>query len=258
MADSCVFCRIVAGTEPGVMVREWPDAVAFLPLDPVTGGHVLVVPRVHVADAAENPAVTGMVFARAAELAGEREGNGAFNLITSRGAVATQTVFHLHAHITPRAAGDGLPLPWTPQQVAARAEGIDPTARYVVSSFGYLHGPPPTADLVVDLRPRLRDPHTSPELRELTGHDMTIKRKVRATPGYHPLVAGLKVAVRTLGDAGDRPVHIAVGCAGGRHRSVTVAEDLAWLLWELADRVQTRHVDVDKPVVERTAKAGER
>lgn len=255
MADTCVFCRIVAGTEPGELIREWSDAVAFRPLNPVVSEHALVVPRVHVADFTQSPEVSAAVMYRASQLGAEMGCD--LNLITSKGAAATQTQFHLHCHLVRRVLGDGLPLLWTPQQAAARAEGIDPTARFVVSSFGYLHGPPPTADLVVDLRPRLRDPHTSPELRELTGHDMTIKRKVRATPGYHDLVAGLKGAVRALGGAGDRPVHIAVGCAGGRHRSVTVAEDLAWLLWELDDRVQTRHVDVDKPVVDRV-RAGER
>lgn len=253
--STCVFCRIIAGTEPRTLVREWPDAVAFLPLDPVTGGHVLVVPRVHVADFTQSPEVSAAVAYRAAQLAAEL--GCELNLVTSKGRAATQTVFHLHYHLVPRVAGDGLPLPWTPQQAAARAEGIDPTARIVVSSFGYLHGPPPTADLVVDLRPRLRDPHTSPELRELTGHDMTIKRMVRATPGYHRLVAGLKGAVEALAGAGERPVHVAVGCAGGRHRSVTVAEDLAWLLSEAEPRMQVRHVDIEQPVVVRP-KGGER
>ena len=50
-ADSCVFCRIVAGTEPATVVREWEDAIAFSPRHPVTPGHLLVVPRTHVADA---------------------------------------------------------------------------------------------------------------------------------------------------------------------------------------------------------------
>lgn len=120
-ADSCVFCRIVAGTEPATVVREWEDAIAFSPRHPVTPGHLLVVPRTHVADAVEAPAVTGAVFARAAELAAER-GLDSLNLITSRGAEATQTVYHLHAHLVPRREGDGLPLPWTPQQAQRISE----------------------------------------------------------------------------------------------------------------------------------------
>ena len=55
---------------------------------------------------------------RAAELMAERP---AANLITSKGREATQSVFHLHVHVVPRAAGDGLPLPWTPQHTARAA-----------------------------------------------------------------------------------------------------------------------------------------
>ncbi|MFD5588776.1 HIT family protein [Streptomyces sp. NPDC127063] len=115
MTDRCVFCEIVAGTAPATIVREWPDAMAIVPLGPVTPGHVLVIPRQHVANVGEDPAVSGAAAARAAELAAELP---AANVITSMGSAATQTVFHLHWHVVPRAEGDGLPLPWTPQQTA--------------------------------------------------------------------------------------------------------------------------------------------
>jgi histidine triad (HIT) family protein len=113
----CAFCAIAAGHGPAVVVREWNDAIAIRPRRGGVGpGHVLVLPRVHVADAGVNPAVTGAVMARAAELMAEHP---AANLITSRGADATQTVFHLHVHIVPRAAGDGLALPWAPPVAVA-------------------------------------------------------------------------------------------------------------------------------------------
>jgi histidine triad (HIT) family protein len=105
----CVFCGIVAGTQPSVTVRQWPEAVAFRPLNPVTEGHVLVVPRTHVADAAESPTIAALVMARAAELAGMYD---AANILTSIGAAATQSVFHLHVHVVPRREADGLMLPW--------------------------------------------------------------------------------------------------------------------------------------------------
>lgn len=110
IAGPCVFCRIVDGSAPAKMVREWADAIAFVPLGPVTDGHVLVVPRQHVADAVEDPAVTAATMARAAEFAAEHE---ASNLITSIGRAATQSVFHLHIHVVPRVEGDALRLPWT-------------------------------------------------------------------------------------------------------------------------------------------------
>jgi histidine triad (HIT) family protein len=104
---ACVFCTIVAGREPATFVSRWADAVAIVPLEPVTDGHVLVIPREHVQDAAVSPAVTALTFARAAEIA-----TRPFNLITSAGREATQTVPHLHVHIVPRRADDGLALPW--------------------------------------------------------------------------------------------------------------------------------------------------
>lgn len=110
MPNSCVFCEIAAGTAPATVVRDWGDVLAIVPLGPVTEGHVLVIPRAHVADAGEDPEVSARTMACAAELMGELP---AANIITSRGAVATQSVFHLHLHVVPRRAGDGLALPWT-------------------------------------------------------------------------------------------------------------------------------------------------
>ena len=107
---SCPFCAIIHGDAPAEWITSWPDAIAIIPLDPVVPGHVLVIPRAHVADASVDPLVTGMAAARAAELAGD---DGHFNLITSAGEDATQTVPHLHWHLVPREAGDGLALPWT-------------------------------------------------------------------------------------------------------------------------------------------------
>ena len=115
MSASCVFCDIVAGRAPATIVREWPEAIAFVPLNPVTPGHTLVIPRRHVRDAGQNPLITKEVMGCAAVLMGELP---SANLITSQGSAATQTVPHLHAHVVPRRPGDGLPLPWTPQQKA--------------------------------------------------------------------------------------------------------------------------------------------
>lgn len=112
---NCAFCGIVSGRLPAVVVREWVDAVAIRPRSGgVNAGHVLVIPRVHVADAGTDPVVTAAVMARAAELLAEQP---AANLITSRGAAATQTVFHAHVHVVPRVVGDGLALPWAPRLV---------------------------------------------------------------------------------------------------------------------------------------------
>jgi histidine triad (HIT) family protein len=106
--EPCVFCEIAAGEAPAKLVGTWDEAIAFVPLNPVTPGHVLVIPKRHVADATEDPKVSGAVMSAAAELA-----TPPCNIITSAGSEATQTVFHLHLHVVPRRAGDGLVLPWT-------------------------------------------------------------------------------------------------------------------------------------------------
>lgn len=115
---NCVFCRIIAGEEFAIVVAEWEEAVAFRPLGPVTEGHVLFAPREHVVAAHEEPVITAQVakcaseWALAAQKASQPE---EYNLITSYGPAATQTITHLHIHYVPRRAGDGLVLPWTGQ-----------------------------------------------------------------------------------------------------------------------------------------------
>lgn len=107
----CVFCKILDGQAPAHVYREWDDAIAIRPLGGVTTGHALIIPRKHVRDALEDPAVTAATMARAAEY-----GLAPCNIITSVGPLATQTVFHLHVHVVPRYPGDGLHLPWTGQK----------------------------------------------------------------------------------------------------------------------------------------------
>lgn len=107
--DECVFCNIVAGTSPARFVYTWPDAVAFVPLDPVNDNHVLVIPRTHVPDAITDPDVSAATMRRAAELASQRPYS---NIITSTGEAATQSVFHLHLHVVFRKQGDTLMVPW--------------------------------------------------------------------------------------------------------------------------------------------------
>lgn len=110
MTRRCAFCAIVAGDEPAEQYREFGGVVMFEPLNPVTPNHMLVVPKRHVEDLAADPATTADVMTIAARYCKY----GDFNVITSKGATATQTVFHLHIHVVPRRPGDGLALPWRP------------------------------------------------------------------------------------------------------------------------------------------------
>lgn len=107
---ACPFCLRVRN---GEFIGGDHRAVIFEPLNPVTPGHLLIVPRTHVKDAAAAPDITAYTYevaARAAKELGEQ-----FNLITSAGPSATQSVRHLHIHYIPRKEKDGLLLPWSNQ-----------------------------------------------------------------------------------------------------------------------------------------------
>ena len=115
--NDCVFCDIAQGKAPATVVREWDDAIAIVPLGPVVDGHVLVIPRRHVADAATDPDITAATMRRAAEIV-----PWPADIITSLGAAAMSgSVFHLHLHIVPRAEDDGLALPWYSGKRSKRA-----------------------------------------------------------------------------------------------------------------------------------------
>lgn len=119
MTEPCPFCAIIAGRAPANIVEEWPEAIAILPHNPVVEGHVLVIPRKHVPDFVADPKVSAATMQCAAELVA---GLGSYNLITSKGRPATQSVLHLHLHLVPRAEDDGLALPWYSGKRTKRTE----------------------------------------------------------------------------------------------------------------------------------------
>ena len=107
--DDCPFCDF-----DGPILHRERRVFIIEPLNPVTPGHVLAIPDRHVMDADAYPFITGDVFAAAAWYA-RKINLESYNLITSVGEAATQSVFHLHVHVVPRREGDGLALPWTGQ-----------------------------------------------------------------------------------------------------------------------------------------------
>lgn len=108
----CVFCEKINAFD-GVELADGYRTYSFEPLNPVVPGHMLFVSMAHTIDAAERPDITAEVFSAASWYA--QEHGKPFNLITSGGSEATQTVMHLHVHYVPRVEGDGLYLPWTNQ-----------------------------------------------------------------------------------------------------------------------------------------------
>ena len=140
----CPFCAIVAGAQPARMVYADNHNVAFLPLHPATRGHTLVVPRSHAADflALDAPAaarLSAAVLAVAAAVQDAIEPEG-MNLITSAGAAAAQTVFHLHVHVLPRTTGDRVGDIWPADQPMSENEA-DHVQELIASAVHRSTGP---------------------------------------------------------------------------------------------------------------------
>jgi histidine triad (HIT) family protein len=101
---ACLFCRIVAGEIPSTGVAEDDLAIAIRDISPRAPTHVLVMPREHIASAADltdaNATLVGRMFAMAAEIA-RSEGitEDGYRIVTNVGAWGGQTVDHLHFHL---------------------------------------------------------------------------------------------------------------------------------------------------------------
>jgi histidine triad (HIT) family protein len=100
--DDCLFCKIVAGHVPANVVRETETTVAFRDINPQAPTHILVIPKVHHADAASlaaaEPAIAADVLREAGEVASE-EKLESYRIVFNTGGGAGQTVFHAHAHL---------------------------------------------------------------------------------------------------------------------------------------------------------------
>ena len=111
-ADDCVFCRVVAGTVESSRVYEDDEVLAFMDIQPVTDGHLLVIPKRHAAYLADLDEQLGMsMFQVGQRLAAALRNSGlpceGVNLFLADGEVAFQEVFHVHLHVFPRTPGDG-------------------------------------------------------------------------------------------------------------------------------------------------------
>ncbi len=116
-------------------------------------------------------------------------------------------------------------------------------------SFGYKYGLPVDADLIFDAR-CLPNPHFVDTLRSLTGREPQVVEYVLGFAQAREFVARIQEFLRfTLPlyvQEGKAYLTIAVGCTGGRHRSVVLTEELARLLREMGHEVSVRHRDVDR------------
>jgi histidine triad (HIT) family protein len=115
----CIFCQILAGEEPVSLVYQDARCAAFMDIQPVNPGHVLVVPNRHAAYLSElDPEDGAQIFRVAQRLAAALRKSGlrceGVNFFLADGEAAGQDVFHLHLHVIPRYEGDGFGLRFAP------------------------------------------------------------------------------------------------------------------------------------------------
>jgi histidine triad (HIT) family protein len=118
LSDECVFCQIVRGESPASFTHQDDTVVAFMDIQPITRGHMLVVPREHAVLMNDlNETVAMRTFRIARQLAGVLRstlGAAGVNLFVADGEVAFQDVPHFHVHVVPRYPNDGFGLTFPP------------------------------------------------------------------------------------------------------------------------------------------------
>jgi histidine triad (HIT) family protein len=112
----CVFCKIGNGDIPCASIVETDRAVAFLDINPVNKGHVLIIPRMHCGSLSELPesvaAHLGSLMPSLCASVKAATGAEGFNVILNSGRAAGQTVDHCHFHVIPRFSDDAVNWPW--------------------------------------------------------------------------------------------------------------------------------------------------
>jgi histidine triad (HIT) family protein len=112
----CIFCKIIAGDIPSFKVLDDDKVIAFMDVNPAAEGHALVVPKFHAANILDvSPEWLAATIegtrrvARAIQATLKPDG---MNLIQATGPGAAQSVQHIHFHVLPRCADDGLTMNW--------------------------------------------------------------------------------------------------------------------------------------------------
>ena len=99
----CIFCKIAAGEIPSTKVYEDDRVVAFNDLDPQAPVHILIIPKEHIASAAEinesNSSVVAHIFEVAAKIVAEKGLDNGYRIVNNCGESAGQSVKHLHFHL---------------------------------------------------------------------------------------------------------------------------------------------------------------
>ena len=139
-AHHCTFCDIIRGAAEVSVCHEDSDSIAFMDVQPVNNGHVLVVPREHYESLLDVPEEIGMhlfkVTMRLANAVRKVTGNDDLNIVVNSGAAVGQDEPHYHVHIIPRRREDGfdIPLPFNGSAMPDRTV-LDAYAARIISAL---------------------------------------------------------------------------------------------------------------------------
>jgi len=114
--SDCIFCKIVQNQIPASIVYDSDSILAFLDVNPLASGHLLVIPKVHANQLIDLPEKIASEIGRVLPKLGQAllrvSGADGFNVLQNNGEVAGQVVGHVHFHLIPRFKGDGLGYRW--------------------------------------------------------------------------------------------------------------------------------------------------
>jgi len=153
--EHCPFCDLIHGAAEVSICYEDADAIAFMDIQPVNAGHVLVVPRQHYESLVDTPPALAMhLFEVSMELASAiRKVTKCddMNIVVNSGKTAGQDVFHYHVHLIPRREGDNfdIPLPFGASEMPDRTL-LDAMAARIIAALrdpvrGQINGHRPPA-----------------------------------------------------------------------------------------------------------------
>lgn len=128
--ESCIFCDLLAGRGTASFVYRGALVAAFLDIQPVNPGHILVVPLQHAASLGDlDPETGAQLFRTGQSLAAALRRSGlrceGVNFLLADGEAAGQEVGHLHLHVFPRYLGDGFRLKFRPEYYSSRPKRAD-------------------------------------------------------------------------------------------------------------------------------------
>jgi histidine triad (HIT) family protein len=131
----CIFCIIAAGASPCHEIYQDMATLAFMDINPANEGHCLVIPKAHFGTVFEMPpeafAAVASTVVKVARAVNDELRPGGLSVLQANGALAGQTVPHVHVHVLPRRADDNLLINW--DRETASDKTADPARIAVIS-----------------------------------------------------------------------------------------------------------------------------